>query len=119
MMPVNMPPPKLPVCMDAATTGPGVGSQELADVQRDMQGLQAPEPSCLPQINEANGKRSAGKEEDQDSTDSREVLDHMVRLEFDIVQPDEDPKATNIFSFYGNYFEYLDEYNLIEVSEFV
>ena len=40
----------------------------------------------------------------------------MVRLEFDIVQEHEDPHATNIYSFYGNYYEYLDEYNLIEVS---
>lgn len=25
----------------------------------------------------------------------------------------------NIFSFYGNYYDYLDEYNLIEVGNFL
>lgn len=40
----------------------------------------------------------------------------MIRLEFDINQDQHDPEAANIFSFYGNYMDYLDEYNLIEVS---
>lgn len=44
------------------------------------------------------------------------MLDHMVRLEFDIVQDSADHQAANIFSFYSNYYDYLDEYNLIEVS---
>ena len=40
----------------------------------------------------------------------------MVRLEFDLNLDTEDPEAANIFSFFGNYIDYLDEYNLIEVS---
>ena len=49
-----------------------------------------------------------------DESDSREVLDHMVRLEFDVNEDQQ--AATNIFSFYGHYYDYLEEYNLIEVS---
>lgn len=59
---------------------------------------------------------SATKEDEAQSTDSREVLNHMVRLEFDVLQSEGGEQPVNIFSFYGNYYDYLDEYNLIEVS---
>jgi hypothetical protein len=72
-----------------------------------------PDPSYLPPLR-TNGV--ASKDDEVVSSESREVLDHMVRLEFDIVQETEDAQAANIFSFYGNYYDYLDEYNLIEVS---
>lgn len=100
---------------------------EIAEVRKDMQGLHAPEPTVLPQLHSTDAskaitnkvsveKGSVSRSADAESLDSKEVLKHMVRLEFDVVQENEDPNAVNIFSFYGNYYDYLDEYNLIEVS---
>lgn len=87
---------------------------EMADIRRDMQGLQAPETTSMPLVKPAN--ETAAKEDEVSSNDSREVLNHMVRLEFDVVQNEGGEQPVNIFSFYGNYYDYLDEYNLIEVS---
>lgn len=75
---------------------PAVPMQDLADVQKDLKGLQAPESSCLPPLDVANGKKSKDNNderlaEEAESGESREILDHMVRLEFDIVPESADP----------------------------
>lgn len=44
-----------------------------------------------------------------------EVLDHNARLYFEL---DAEGKGANLYSFYSSYQEYLDERNLIDVSEF-
>lgn len=52
------------------------------DAKKDQSGLYAPDSSFLPplRVNEP-----ASKDDDVASSESREVLNYMVRLEFDIV----------------------------------
>ena len=45
-----------------------------------------------------------------------EVLDHNARLYFDL---DSNGQGTNLYSFYSEYTDYLDERNLIDVSKFI
>ena len=45
-----------------------------------------------------------------------EVLDHNARLYFDL---DPNGQGTNLYSFYSEYTDYLDERNLIDVSKFI
>ena len=45
-----------------------------------------------------------------------EVLDHNARLYFDL---DPNGQGTNLYSFYSEYIDYLDERNLIDVSKFI
>ena len=68
-----------------------------------MQGLHPPEPSFLPTVADSSQQKEKRSELAQsvDESDSREVLDHMVRLEFDVTEDQQ--AATNIFSFYGHY----------------
>ena len=45
-----------------------------------------------------------------------EVLDHNARLYFDL---DPNGQGTNLYSFYSEYTDYLDERNLIDVSKLI
>jgi hypothetical protein len=101
-------------------------AQDRADATKSIQGLQAPETSMLPPIQEKQksstsqpneaGNATMNERSSQGEGNKKEVLDHMVRLEFDIDPAKTTNDNANIFSFYTNYVDYLDDYNLIEVS---
>ena len=47
-----------------------------------------------------------------------EVLDHNARLYFDL-DPTSGTGTTNLYSFFGEYQDYLDERNLVDVSDHI
>ena len=93
---------------------------ETSEIRKQMSGIAAPchtelTPN-LPQapVSEAN-KQGEADEDFLSMTQERgaEKLDHNARLYFEL---DPQGKGQNLHSFYTSYQDYLDEYNLIDVS---
>ena len=93
-----------------------VPASELSNLKKHAQGISAPEPS----YNQSAAPGAPLDEEadflsvTQDNLKA-EKLDHNARLFFEL-----DPQggSNNLYSFYCEYSDYLDDRNLIDVSTF-
>ena len=65
MMPVNVVPKMMAGLPQPTMDFPSVPLSDLAEAQRDLKGLRAPESSCLPTLDVTNGKTT------KDSKDER------------------------------------------------
>ena len=81
---------------------------------KHAQGISAPEPSANMPIPSQTKTVVPDEVELMSMTQDRaEMLDHNARLYFEL---DPNGNGTNLYSFYGEYQDYLDERNLVDVS---
>lgn len=92
---------------------------EASEIRKMRGGSPPPHTELTPNVPQAasNDAKKQGPEEDDlmSMTQERgaEVLDHNARLYFEL---DPQGKGMNLHSFHTSYCDYLDDYNLIDVS---
>lgn len=83
-------------------------------LKRHAAGIAAPDTTPIPQA--ALSKSTVAEPEvSSNKPPARSVLDHNVRMYFDL-DPQGAPGTSNLYSYYGEYLDYLEERDLIDVS---
>jgi len=77
------------------------------------QGIAAPEHTMVAASNLPEEAAKAMEELNSVTHERAEPLDHNARLYFEL---DPDGKGNNLYSFYSEYQDYLDDRNMIDVS---
>jgi len=102
----------------------GVSMMEKNDHLNALQtafSIQPPETTAMPSDTEMRPPgqitaQDAGDDASSNSSDSKEVLDHMVRIDVDLDPRTNDPTA-HIVSYFGSYCDYLEENDYIDPEQ--
>ena len=92
---------------------------EASEIRKMRGGSPPPHTELTPNVQQiaTNDAKKPGQEEDDLMSMTQErgaaVLDHNARLYFEL---DSQGKGMNLHSFHTSYCDYLDDYNLVDVS---